>query len=240
MHAAGKMKRSPSPPVVERPGSEPLAPVDGRKGAAGLVWAMEGAEPRVGQNHVKKQLRVGSWAGSAQGPFPSALPGSITMRGTFSHRPDALSCHPQRGRPASTGHRDSHFRAKARRWPAVMTPRRAALRANDVGASHRAADGADPSIPGARTHAHGTSMGAAAAVSCIWSAFALKRRRLTRPSATTATIAGGSALSYCIAMEDMYLSISACALCPFAWSSGESARKKSPWRGFDSRSLRGS
>ena len=58
--------------------------------------------------------------------------------------------------------------------PAVMTPRRAALRANDVGASHRAADGADPSIPGARTHAHGTSMGAAAAVSCIWSAFALK------------------------------------------------------------------
>jgi len=174
MHAAGKMKRSPSPPVVERPGSEPLAPVDGRKGAAGLVWAMEGAEPRVGQNRVKKQLRVGSWAGSAQGPFPSALPGSITMRGTFSHRPDALSCHPQRGRPASTGHRDSHFRAKARRWPAVMTPRRAALRANDVGASHRAADGADPSIPGARTHAHGTSMGAAAAVSCIWSAFALK------------------------------------------------------------------
>ena len=174
MHAAGKMKRSPSPPVVEWPGSEPLAPVDGWKGAAGLVWAMEGAEPRVGQNRVKKQLRVGSWAGSAQGPFPSALPGSITMRGTFSHRPDALSCHPQRGRPASTGHRDSHFRAKARRWPAVMTPRRAALRANDVGASHRAADGADPSIPGARTHAHGTSMGAAAAVSCIWSAFALK------------------------------------------------------------------
>ena len=174
MHAAGKMKRSPSPPVVERPGSEPLAPVDGRKGAAGLVWAMEGAEPRVGKNHVKKQLRVGSWAGSAQGPFPSALPGSITMRGTFSHRPDALSCHPQRGRPAITGHRDSHFRAKAWRWPAVMTPRRAALRANDVGASHRAADGAGPSIPGARTHAHGTSMGAAAAVSCIWSAFALK------------------------------------------------------------------
>ena len=60
MHAAGKMKRSPSPPVVERPGSEPLAPVDGRKGAAGLVWAVEGAEPRVGQNRVKKQLRMGA------------------------------------------------------------------------------------------------------------------------------------------------------------------------------------
>ena len=60
MHAAGKMKRSPSPPVVEWPGSEPLAPVDGWKGAAGLVWAMEGAEPRVGQNRVKKQLHVGA------------------------------------------------------------------------------------------------------------------------------------------------------------------------------------
>ena len=58
MHAAGKMKRSPSPPVVERPGGAPLAPADGRKGAAGLVWAVEGAEPRVGQNRVKKQLRM--------------------------------------------------------------------------------------------------------------------------------------------------------------------------------------
>ena len=58
MHAAGKMKRSPSPPVVERPGGEPLAPADGRKGAAGLVWAVEGAEPRVSQNRVKKQLRM--------------------------------------------------------------------------------------------------------------------------------------------------------------------------------------
>ena len=170
MHAAGKMKRSPSPPVVEWPGSEPLAPVDGWKGAAGLVWAMEGAEPRVGQNRVKKQLRVGSWAGSAQGPFPSALPGSITMRGTFSHRPDALSCHPQRGRPASTGHRDSHFRAKARRWPAVMTPRIGGLRADDAVASRRAADGAGPSIEAARTYAGGISRGAVAAVTCVWPA----------------------------------------------------------------------
>ena len=113
-------------------------------------------------------------AGVAHGTAPSALPGSIAMFGTFSHQPDVPSCHRQRGRPASTGRGDSHFRAKAWRWPAVMTPRRAALRANDVGASHRAADGAGPSIPGARTHAHGTSMGAAAAVSCIWSAFALK------------------------------------------------------------------
>ena len=43
MHAAGKMKRSPSPPVVERPGSEPLAPLDhdtgwaSRRSRAGLA-----------------------------------------------------------------------------------------------------------------------------------------------------------------------------------------------------------
>jgi hypothetical protein len=41
-----------------------------------------------------------------------------------------------------------------------MTPRRAALCADDAVASHRAADGAGPSIEGARTCAHGTSTGA--------------------------------------------------------------------------------
>ena len=202
MHAAGKMKRSPSPPVVERPGSEPLAPVDGRKGAAGLVWAMEGAEPRVGQNHVKKQLRVGSWAGSAHGPFPSALPGSITMRGTFSHRPDALSCHPQRGRPASTGRGDGHLRARARRW-FVTTPRRAAQPADGAVASQRAADGAGPSIEGARTCAHGTTTGAAAAVSRVRSAIGTEAELdepLTSPTKRPRAAPGGFLLAQWYAM----------------------------------------
>ena len=42
------------------------------------------------------------------------------------------------------------------------TPRDAGPRADEVAASHRAADGAGPSIEGARTCAHGTSRGAAA------------------------------------------------------------------------------
>ena len=50
-----------------------------------------------------------------------------------------------------------------------MTPRLAGLRADDVVASHRAADGAAPSIEPGRTYAHGTTMGAVAAVSCVWS-----------------------------------------------------------------------
>ena len=50
-----------------------------------------------------------------------------------------------------------------------MTPRLAGLRADDAVASHRAADGAGPSIEPGRTYAHGTTMGAVAAVSCVWS-----------------------------------------------------------------------
>jgi hypothetical protein len=43
-----------------------------------------------------------------------------------------------------------------------MTPKRAARRAGDAAASHTAADGAGPSIEGARTYAHATSRGAVA------------------------------------------------------------------------------
>jgi hypothetical protein len=88
------------------------------------------------------------------------------MRGTFS--PEALTWHPQRGEPASTGRGEGLPNASAeRRWPAVMTPRLAALRADDAVASHRAADGAGSSIEAARTYAHGTSTGAVTAVSCF-------------------------------------------------------------------------
>ena len=45
----------------------------------------------------------------------------------------------------------------ARRWPAVVTPGRAVQRAGDAAASHSAADGAGPSIEGARTYAHASS-----------------------------------------------------------------------------------
>jgi hypothetical protein len=90
------------------------------------------------------------------------------MRGTFSHQPEALTWHPQRGEPASTGRGEGLPNASAeRRWPAVMTPRLVALRADDAVASHRAADGAGPSIEAARTYAHGTSTGAVTAVSCF-------------------------------------------------------------------------
>ena len=46
-------------------------------------------------------------------------------------------------------------------WPAVVTPGRAVQRAGDAAASHSAADGAGPSIEGARTYAHASSRGAA-------------------------------------------------------------------------------
>jgi hypothetical protein len=93
------------------------------------------------------------------------------MIGCFSRQPDALTCHPQRGHPARLAAESVPDGLKRRRWPAVMTPRHAAQRADDVGASHRAADGGGPSLQGARTHMYGTSRGAVAAVSCAGSAF---------------------------------------------------------------------
>ena len=92
------------------------------------------------------------------------------MLGCSSHQPDALTCHSRRGKPADTGRGGVAEPSFSRRWPAVMTPRLAGLRADDVVASHRAADGAGPSIEPGRTYAHGTSRGAVAAVSCVWPA----------------------------------------------------------------------
>jgi hypothetical protein len=51
-----------------------------------------------------------------------------------------------------------------------MTPRDAGLRADDAVTSHRAADGAVPSIEGARTYAHFISRGAMAGFAAFLSA----------------------------------------------------------------------
>jgi len=83
------------------------------------------------------------------------------MLGCFSHQPDALTCHPRRGKPAQDGRGGPPEAHKARHWPAVMTPRRVAQRADDVVAPRRAADGAILSIEGARAYAGATTRGAA-------------------------------------------------------------------------------
>ena len=95
-------------------------------------------------------------AGCAQGTAPAA------MIGWLSHQPDAPTCQPQRGNPATPGRGEPPETVRRRRWPAVMTPRLAGLRADGVVASQGAADGAVPSIETARTHAAGTSRGAVA------------------------------------------------------------------------------
>ena len=117
-------------------------------------------------------------AGSSHGTVPSALSGSVAMFGTFSHQPDAPTCHPRRGRPASTGHAEAKSSAGRRLWPAVLTPKHAALRARGAVASHRAADGAGPSIEGARTYAHGFPRGAVA----VSSAFRSRSRQENMPT----------------------------------------------------------
>ena len=106
-------------------------------------------------------------AGSAQETVPRALPGSAAVIGCFSHQPDALTCHPRRAQPARPAAESVPNAATTRRWPAVMTPRDGGLRACDLVASHRAADGPGPSIEGARIHARCISRGAVAAVTGV-------------------------------------------------------------------------
>ena len=133
----------------------------GRKAQAGLFWAAERRESSVGQVVSKSSRTWARRAGSAQGTGPSAPPGSTAVLGCFSHQPDALTCHTQRGKPAQAGRGGPPEAHKARHWPAVMTPRRVAQRADDVVAPRRAADGAVLSIEGARAYAGATTRGAA-------------------------------------------------------------------------------
>jgi hypothetical protein len=107
-------------------------------------------------------------AGFAHTPVPRAQSGSTAMIGRFSDRPDAPIGQPQREYPANQAAAGVPNARRARRWSAAMTPRDGGLRADDVAASHRAVDGAGPSIKAARTYAHGTRRGAVAAVSCVW------------------------------------------------------------------------
>eukprot|EP01046_Picozoa_sp_COSAG06_P024645 COSAG06_NODE_2021_length_7833_cov_3.800233_3_plen_215_part_00 len=115
----------------------------------------------------KKQLRVGAarWLCSGYRPEGYARLGSYD-RGLLT--PARCADVPPPAREA--GHTARGERAKtlnSARWPAVMTLKHAAQRSDDAVASHRAADGDGPSIEAARTHAHATSRGAGAAVSCV-------------------------------------------------------------------------
>ena len=108
-------------------------------------------------------------AGAALSPGPTGLDRrNDLVRGTL-HRWRGC-CRPRlaSSRPSGTRRCLLHDE-KAPSRSAVMTPRDGALRADEVVASHSAADGAGPSIEGARTYAHGISRGAVVAVSCVWS-----------------------------------------------------------------------
>ena len=101
-------------------------------------------------------------AGSAQDTSRSALPASTAMLGRFCDGADALTCRPQRARPAKLAADGAPYASEERRWPAVMTSRNVGLRGDGLAASHRAEGGDGPSIKGARTYAHAISSGAVA------------------------------------------------------------------------------
>ena len=142
---------------------------------------------------------------SAQAPAPSALPGSTAMFGRFSDRPDTPIGQPQRKHPANLAAESVPLALTARDSAAVMTPRDVGLRADDVVASHRAADGGGPSIEGARTGAHGTSRRAVAAVSRVGPSMDRIGAFCASDLARSAfSVLGGSGKTYCTKLMIMY------------------------------------
>ena len=99
-------------------------------------------------------------AGAALSPGPAGLDRRPASVHDVSRGLDALTYHTWRAHAARLAAQSVPNEALARRWPAVMTPRDGGLRAAELVASHRAADGAGPSIEGARTYAGGISRGA--------------------------------------------------------------------------------
>ena len=162
---SGTMKPPASLNVLERPRANRRCRRIGGRGRRWLVFGLGAPRRARPASMVSKSSCAGvRRAGYSQGTAPSALPGSTATFGCFSHQPDALNARPQRGRPANTGRGGAPKAHHQRIWPAVLTLKRAALRADDAVASHRAADGAGPPIEGARTCAHGTTTGA---VHCV-------------------------------------------------------------------------
>ena len=122
--------------------------------------SVRSSPPRLGQCEEERSRRPCA-AGGAPHPGPTGLDRRYTPVRSASRRPDALTCHPERGNPARLAAEGVPIPSGERLWPAVTTPRRARLRADGAVASHRAADGAVPSIEAARTRAHFISRGAA-------------------------------------------------------------------------------
>ena len=146
--------------VVGCPYRPPAAPTLARPRLLGC-WLTDGCCT----THASVKKRSCAWAqraGSAQGTVPRALPGPAPTLGCFPRRPEALTCRSQRAHPARLAAQGVPNVPTELRWPAAMRPRNGGLPAGAVAAWHGAADGAGPSIEGARTYAHGTSRGAVA------------------------------------------------------------------------------
>jgi hypothetical protein len=165
------------------------------------------------------------------------------MFGCFCDPPDAPICHPQRGHPANLAPESVPKALGSRRWSAVMTPRDAGQRADDVVASHRAADGAGPSIEAARTYAGGSSGGAVVRFRAFRSAIRQKcsvgrkwalvvRIDLQMTSPTFGwgklTVSTEEVILTIARRESKSQKIRTAKIFPFAnWPKGESARAKS-------------
>jgi hypothetical protein len=156
------MKQPAALLVLQRPLGEPLPPSDGQIGASWVVLGRRA--PRILGRPVRSQ-KAAAHARSA----PAALRAPLRALCLARQLRSGASRTGQMPAPAAPGETSRPKLAcgapaellNRGLWPAVMTPRLIGQPTDHAVASHRAADGAVPSIEGARTYAGATSRGAA-------------------------------------------------------------------------------
>jgi hypothetical protein len=186
-----------------------MTPSDGQKGAAGLFLAVAGArstsKPSPG---LKKRLHTDA----ARWLLPGHRPERSAWLGRYIR--DLLTAARCAELPPAARDAGQHwpwrrsFRARAHHWLAVTTPRCTTQPADAVVASHRAADGAGPSIEGARTHAGGISRGAVVRFPVFRSTIWLHRRRALRDQLASGRIRRWSKAAWPKAPQDQVAKIS--------------------------------
>ena len=142
----------------------------GQKGAAGLIWPVERRETFTAAFGLLKSLKSCRTAAAHGRGALALLRAPVRARCLARHACSGASRTSQKRRPATCSERSrpalaAEARQKQQNDGGGRQCRRRGApgpRADGAVASHRAADGAVPSIEAARTYARGTSRGAVA------------------------------------------------------------------------------
>ena len=125
-----------------------------------VAFSVTGADRRAMVRKCVENVHRSRADAVSKGPSALSAPTITSVRSSAS--PWALSCRTQRGMPATVASEGRQIGLRDRFCMELPATKLATQRPCEAVASHRAAGGAIRSIEGARTHAHGSSRGAAA------------------------------------------------------------------------------